>query len=163
MPRDNIRSNRTRRVFAAATLPVELDGIIDRLNQAVNTDPEVNVSLDAGLIEAEMGGTLIDLSDDEYLVVGGGQYFEAGPVNLSALQIGVVDLLVTPDCALNPIDGNAVPQEVRVSTGDRSIWPIVGQAVIEFQSACDGTGRVLLGTGSFFLASGDDIELGFGD
>lgn len=141
----------------------EIQNEYNRLNLGIDMDPEVNVNLDAWVVEAQSGGTPTDFSDDKYLIVGGGQYFEAGPSAVSVLQIGAVGMQIAPDCVLNPKGGNAILQEVRVSSGNRSTWPILGQALIEFQSTCNGTAKVLLGTGSFFLASGDDIDLGFGN
>lgn len=141
----------------------EIQNEYDRLDQDIDTGPEVNVTLDAWIVEADTRGTTSDVSDDEFRVVGGGQYFEVGPDDVSVLQMGVINMVVTPDCALNPTSGLSVLQEVRVSTGDRSTWPVLGQALIEFESDCTGSAHVILGTGSFLLASGDDIDLGFSD
>ena len=141
----------------------EIQTEYDRLNQSIDTDPELNINLEAWIVETNSNGTPNDLSDDQFSIVGGGQYFEANANEVSVLQIGAVDIQMTTNCALNPVGGLAVLQEVRVSSGDRATWPVLGQALIEFHSSCDGNARVILGIGSFFLATGDDIDLGFND
>jgi len=135
----------------------------ERLNQPVSDDPEINVDMDAWVISVDLAGTSDDFTDDTYSILGGGQYFQAGAADVSVLQLGLLNLQITPDCSLNPIEGLAVLQEVEIATGERFTWPKIGQALMQFNPTCNGRASVLLGTGSFTLVSGEEIDLGFND
>ena len=132
-----------------------------RLSQTIPEDPEVSVDMGAWVIEVDNFNTETILSDDKYQILGGGQYFDIAAGDVSVLQLGINALDFSAACSLNPTGGFAVLQEVQVTTGERAGWPKLGQAFIQFEPECDGRARVLLGTGSFFLISGDRIDLEF--
>ncbi len=139
----------------------EIQQEYERLSQSIPEEPEIGVDMDAWMIEVDQQQTADSLADDKYRILGGGQYFDIAAGSISTLQLGVAELLFSADCSLNPTSGLAVLQEVEVGSGERATWPKIGQALIEFHPECDGKAKVLLGTGSFFLISGDLIDLGF--
>jgi len=139
----------------------EIHAEYQRLSQAIPEDPEVSIDMEAWVIQIDNFDTQTIMSDDQYHILGGGQYFDVATGDVSVLQLGLNAVEYSAECPLNPTGGFAVLQEVQVSTGLRTSWPKLGQAIIEFEPQCDGMAQVLLGTGSFFLITGEKIDLGF--
>jgi len=139
----------------------EIETEYQRLSQPIPDDPEVSVDMGAWVIQVDNLATQSILSDDQYQILGGGQYFDVATGDVSVLQLGLNKVEYSAECTLNPTSGLAALQEVQVSRSARDSWVKLGQAIIQFEPQCDGTAQVLLGTGSFFLITGDKIDLGF--
>ncbi len=143
-------------VDPAGLSPTEIDAAFVKLRIAPSTDPEVNLGMDAWVVQIDDGGTPSDVLDDEVVVSGGGQAVEAGSGSGSILQLGMVGARMTPGCARNPVEGLVAMQETGASTGR---LPVLATALISFEQDCTGTARVLLATGNWLLAIGKAIPL----
>jgi hypothetical protein len=128
---------------------------LGRVNTPVSNDPEINVNMDAWIITVDTQGTA-EPDDDSYSVSGGGQYIGVRGVNVSVIQLGVVDMLVTGNCALNPVDGMAVLNELDTAQAG---FPKIGTAIFQFQSGCTGTARILTAIGTYGIFINDNIAL----
>lgn len=152
-------------VQSGTTDPAELppESIADelqRLNTATTNDPQVSVDMDAWVIEVDHNGTGNDFTDDRYTILSGGaQHIDTGLGNTSVYQLGMVQTVISQDCALNPVDGYALLNELSVSSGAYADWPIIGSTTFRFDSTCDGTINVLLSLGTFVGSTGDNIPL----
>ena len=67
----------------------------DRLQIAVSDDPEVNLSMDAWVIEVHDNGTPEVLNDDVYIINGGGQYVNTTQASADAVQLGMAGTRVS--------------------------------------------------------------------
>jgi hypothetical protein len=134
----------------------QIDALFVRLNMTPSADPAANVGLDAWVVQVGDAGTPHDFSDDRYTVMGGGEYVAASSGSGSILQIGMAATLMAPGCALNPVEGLAVLNEVGTS---KSKLPVLATALIIFEQGCTGTARVTLATGNWVLAIGKAIPL----
>lgn len=143
-------------VDPASLSPVEVDAAFLRLKITPSSDPEVNVGMDAWVVQVDDAATPSDTSDDEVIVSGGGQYAAAGSGSASILQLGMVGARMTPGCTLNPVEGLAALQET--GAGPERL-PVLATAVIMFEPACTGTMRVLVATGNYVLSIGSAIPL----
>lgn len=134
----------------------EVASELGRVHTIVSDDPEVNVDMDAWVISVATQGT-DDFSDDDYSISGGGQYIGVDSGNTSVIQLGLVNMQISADCALNPVAGMSVLNELDVSqTG----FPKIGTAIFRFQPDCDGTARILTAIGTYGIYINDDISLG---
>ncbi len=143
-------------VDPASLGPTEIDAAFLKLQIAPSSDPEVNLGMDAWVVQVDDGGTPSDVSDDQVVVSGGGQVVAAGSGSGSILQLGMVGARMMPGCALNPVEGLAALQETGASA--RRL-PVLATALISFEPGCTGTARVLLATGNWLLAIGKAIPL----
>ncbi len=142
-------------VDPAGLSPTEIDAAFVKLKITPSSDPKVNLGMDAWVVQVDDGGTP-SVSDDQYVISGGGQSVEAGSGSGSILQLGMVGARMTPGCALNPVEGLAALQETGASP-DR--LPVLATALTVFESACTGTMRVVLATGNWVLSIGSAIPL----
>ena len=131
----------------------------DRLEIAVSDDPEINLSMDAWIIEVHDNGTPDVLNDDVYIINGGGQYAHTTQSSAEVVQLGMAGTRVAWDCSTNPTQGLAVMNEVGASSGDDTPPPLIANALIGFEPECDATAEVVLATGNWLFASGDSIPL----
>lgn len=139
----------------------EIQQELERLDQEFPADPELALFMEAWSVQVDNGGTPGEFLDDTFTLNGGGQGVETSVGQVAVLQLAVVDSQFSFDCSLNPVTGMAVLQEIEVSSGPKSTWPKLGQALIQFDSSCSGEASILIGTGSFLLKSGDSVNLGF--
>lgn len=135
----------------------------DRLNAETSDDAEVNMSLDAWVVEVSDAGTPNAYTDDSYSISGGGEYIGVASTSTSSsanvMQLGLVRLLMSHDCSLNPTEGLAFINEVAVSTGNQGSLPVVASALMEFDPTCDGTVQVMVATGNYIASIGDSIPI----
>lgn len=139
----------------------EIQQELERLDQEFPEDPELALFMEAWSVQVDDGGTPGEIIDDTFTLNGGGQGVETSISQVSVLQLAMVDSRFSFECSLNPVTGMAVLQEIEVSSGPRSTWPKLGQALIQFDSICGGKANILIGTGSFLLQSGNSVNLGF--
>lgn len=139
----------------------EIQQELERLDQEFPEDPELALFMEAWSVQVDDGGTPGEFIDDTFTLNGGGQGVETSISQVSVLQLAMVDSRFSFECSLNPVTGMAVLQEIEVSSGPRSTWPKLGQALIQFNSICGGEANILIGTGSFLLQSGNSVDLGF--
>lgn len=133
---------------------------LERLNTATTNDPEVSVDMDAWVIDVNYGGTTSDHSDDRYTILSGGaQRIYIGSDTASVYQLGMVATQIGPTCSLNPTDGYALLNEIKVSSGDYADWPVIGSSLFRFDDTCDGTIKVELSIGTFIGSTGKNIPL----
>jgi hypothetical protein len=147
--------NMTETVTDPQTLSAaEIDLIYLRLQSTVSTEVSDNTSMDAWIVVRDDGGTT-DVSDDTYSISGGGEYFESGPGTESVLQLGMANVMMGPDCALNPISGAYMINEV----SNDSPLGVVATAFISFHPSCDGKADVVGAVGNYMLSNGKSIAL----
>ena len=139
----------------AALAADEIARELERLNTPVPTDYEVALGMDAWAVEVITQGSSNDLSDDHFFISGGGQYVAVAATNVSVYQLGLVRVEIDAACTRNPVDGLAVIQAV--DTRER----IFGQAVLGFESACDGRAKVVVANGNYIGTIGDYVDLPF--
>lgn len=138
----------------------EAEQELERMSTPVSDDPEVNANMDAWVIRVDSQDT-DSLADDSYSVSGGGQYIGVSSTRTSVIQLGLADMQVSSDCALNPVGGLAVLNELDVATmnGDLSEYPKLGVATFRFQPDCNGTARIVAAIGSYGIYVDDAIQL----
>jgi len=135
----------------------------DRAETSASDDAEVNLAMDAWVVKIVDADTVDDFSDDRYIVSGGGQYvgvtssYSASATNM--IQLGLANVSISNDCALNPTEGFALIQEVDVSSGSDASMPVLATAMFAFESACEGRAPVLLATGNYIASIGSTIPL----
>ena len=139
----------------------EIQAEYDRLQASVSGDPEINISMDAWVIQMADDGTATDFTDDSYSISGGGQYIDinstSSPDSAGIFQVGMVDVRVSPVCSRNPTDGLAFIQEA--GSGGSGSFPVLASALMEFDSTCNGAVRVLVGLGNYINATGSWVTL----
>lgn len=140
----------------------EIQAEYDRLQASASSDPEVNISMDAWVIELADAGTPIDFTDDSYTISGGGQYIDISATSSSTsagiFQLGLVGTRVSPACSRNPTDGLAFIQEVGTG-GTPGSLPVLASALLEFNGSCNGEVNVLVGLGNYFTSTGSSVAL----
>lgn len=141
----------------------EIQDEYDRLDVETSTDAEVNVSLDAWVVEVFGADTPNDYTDDSYSISGGGEYIGVAANSTSSstniMQLGLANVLASDDCSSNPTEGIAVINEVAVSTGDQESIPVVASVLMEFDPSCDGEVQVIVATGNYMASNGDSIPI----
>lgn len=141
----------------------EIQDEYDRLDVETSDDAEVNVSLDAWVVEVFDAGTPNDYMDDSYSISGGGEYIGVFSKSTSSavniIQLGLANVKISYDCSSNPTEGYAFINEVSVSAGDQESMPVLATALMGFDSSCDGTVQVLLATGNYIASNGDSIAM----
>jgi hypothetical protein len=149
-----------------ATGPADPNGLtqekkevqLELINITASDEPSVNMDMDAWVIEVDEKGTL-DFSDDTYRVSGGGQYIEVKPDAVSALQLGMANVVMRPACEINPASGLAVLNETASATSQT----VVATAALSFDtSSCDGRVKVIGATGNYLLSNGKTVLLDMG-
>lgn len=139
----------------AALAASEIAAEIERLGTPMPAEYEVALGMDAWIVEVFTEGSSNDLSDDRVFISGGGQYVAVDATAVNVYQLGLVDVEMNASCTLNPLGGLAVIQAV--DTGEL----IFGQAVLNFNQACDGRARVVVANGNYIGTIGDYIDLHF--
>jgi hypothetical protein len=135
-------------------------------NMKDNFDRAVEVHENAWLIKVEDQDTPGSVSDDRYVIFGGGQYIEglyakAEGSEASITQLCMIDVLMTAGCNKNPIDGYAGLQNLDVSTGN-TIPVDLGHILLTYHPRCDGNAEATVATGVYTMSFGDDIALNLG-
>ncbi len=131
----------------------------DRLENEVSDDPEINLSMDAWVVELADAGTPDVFSDDRYTISGGGQYLnvtnDSSSSDVDIHQLGMIRARISHACSRNPTDGMAFIQDVSTS----SPLPVMATALIEFRNDCNGSAHVELATGNYIAATGSSVGL----
>ena len=133
----------------------EIDTIFLQLNTEPSEDVEVNVDMDAWIIEVDNANTPSSFSDDTYSVSGGSQGITISNNDAETTQIGMLRITMAPECNLNPVGGELLLNQVGVSDSK----PIVGQAFFHFDDTCDGRAKVFVGLGNYVGATGKSYPL----
>ncbi len=110
--------------------------------------------MDAWVIDRNDRGTPA-VSDDTYTISGGGQYIGASSGSVSVLQLGMANVVMGPNCPLNPDSGFAVLNELATASSNL----VIATALISFHSSCDGSAKVAGATGNYLLANGKPMPL----
>lgn len=95
------------------------------------------------------------ISDDEYLVSGGGNYIETGSQTNNVEQIIIAGLKMNTTCKLNPVSGFAVFHELQSGIKGSEI----GYVIIDAHSSCNGMMRISAATGNYIKSSGKSVQL----
>lgn len=134
---------------------MEISTEFDRLYEARPLDVYVAVEQRAFFIDIDENGTFTDITDDSYMVTGGGQLVEATETSAGIIQQAMIEVLVSPDCIRNPLSGLALMQ----ATGaEASGFPELGSVLFQFHDACDGMADVLLATGMYLPSNGGSVS-----
>jgi hypothetical protein len=133
----------------------ELNSIYQQLDTEPSNDVEVNVDMDAWIIEVDKANTPSDFSDDTYSMSGGSQGIHVSDNNAETTQLGMLRIKMAPQCNLNPIGGELLLNQVSVSETN----PIVGQAFFYFDDTCTGQANVFVGLGNYIGATGKSYPL----
>jgi hypothetical protein len=64
-------------------------------------------------------------------------------------------ITMSPECNLNPVDGELLLNQVGVSNSN----PVVAQAFFHFDDTCNGQTKVFVGLGNYFGATGKSYPL----
>jgi len=135
----------------------------DRLDIEPSDDAEVNIALDAWMVEVLDADTPGDYTDDSYTISGGGEYIGvvsgATSSSASVMQLGLALVQISHDCSSNPTEGFAFINEVSVSANDPGSLPVVASALMAFDSTCDGTVQVMVATGNYVGSIGSSIPM----
>ena len=131
-----------------------------RLELSADDDPDINIALDAWIIEVDSGDALDQFSDDSYTISGGGQYINVtsngGNTASGVYQLGLAGIRVDSSCSLNPLGGIGLIQELGAATGDAI--PLAATALLYFEGGCNGRIHVSLATGNFIASIGSTLE-----
>jgi hypothetical protein len=133
---------------------LEIESELLRLETPPPDDIYVAVLQNAYFIDVYNNSTGNSISDDSYTVTGGGQLIEVSGSAAEITQMAMVEVRVTPECALNPLDGMAL---IRVTGLEEEDFPELGTAVLEFTDRCSGTAGVFLATGMYAGSNGREI------
>jgi hypothetical protein len=131
----------------------------DRAQVTVSDDPEINLSMDAWVIEIDHNDSPDDANDDRFLINGGGQYLYTTQASADVVQLGMAGTEVSWDCAANPTQGLAVMSELEVDSGNNDPPTVIANALIRFHDRCYQRADVVAATGNWFFATGDTIPL----
>lgn len=117
-------------------------------------DSTISVEQDVWIIMVKENNTPGDQTDDEYDMIGAGQY--AGVGNSAYLiQLVVLGIPMKMSCRKNPVTnetygGFALLNTFQVEAGkDPIMFPKVGKAVFTYHEQCDGTIDLSLATGCY--------------
>ena len=113
------------------------------------------MDMSAWIIEVDTANTASDFSDDTYKVTGGSQGINISGNDVEAVQLGLLRMTLTPQCSLNPVSGEILLNQVKVSDANN----VIGQAFFNFDDTCNGEVKVFLGLGSYFGATGKSYPL----
>jgi len=141
--------------------PIGLAADLIRLDSLGPADFGPSVAMGAWEVEIDDAGTPLDLIDDEFELSGFGQVAVGSADAARFYQLVLNDLLVAPECTLNPVDGDGYLLDVGFSDG--FLLPqieAVGQAVFGFEPKCDGKLRLEFGMGTFMFRSFQKVPLG---
>lgn len=150
----NIDVNATTVKDPADLKPEEINAAFLKLKLTASSEASANVNMDAWVIDRNDRNTP-DVSDDTYSISGGGQYIDASSGSVSVLQLGMANVVMGPDCALNPNAGFAVLNELTTASSNM----VIATALLSFHSSCDGNAKVVGATGNYLLANGKSIPL----
>ncbi len=137
----------------------QLQAEYDRAQVVVSDDPEINLSMDAWVIEVHGNDSPDNPYDDIFIINGGGQYLYATHTSAKAVQLGIAGTKVSWDCATNPTQGLTVMNEVGASSGGGEPPPVIANALIGYDDSCNGKADVIAATGNWLFATGDSIPL----
>ena len=129
--------------------------IYQQLDTQPSQDVEVNVGMDAWIIEVDNATTPSDFADDTYLISGGSQGIDISNNNAETTQLGMLRIAMAPECNLNPVGGELLLNQVGVS----NTKPVVAQAFFHFDDTCNGQAKVFVGIGNYFGATGKAYPL----
>lgn len=132
----------------------EIDLALVKLNITTSSEPSQNINMEAWIVDVDDVGTSA-FSDDTYTISGGGQYITASAGSASLLQLGMAYVGMGPGCALNPVAGLSVINELETSSSN----VVLGTALISSEPACDGTAKVTVATGNYLQSIGKSIPL----
>lgn len=133
----------------------DLDLIYLRLDTQPSDDVEVNVGMDAWIIEVDSANTASDFSDDTYLVTGGSQGINISGNSAEVTQLGFLRMQMAPECNLNPVGGEILLNQVEASNTNN----VIGQAFFNFDNTCNGEAKVVVGFGNYIGATGKSYPL----
>ena len=131
---------------------------------APEIDSTVSVDQDVWKINVKHRGTPGDPSDDEYGLVGAGQYADISD-KAHLVQLIMLGAAMKAACRKNPVvdnvfSGGALLNTYEVETGkDPSSFPKIGRALFTYHNACDGTIDLKLATGCYIGRIGQSFEL----
>jgi hypothetical protein len=131
----------------------------DRAQVVISNDPEINLSMDAWVIEVHNNDSPENPNDDLFVINGGGQYLYTTQATADVVQLGITGASVSWNCDTNPTQGLTLMSELGVSSGDGEPPPVIANALIGFGDSCDGRADVIAATGNWFFATGDSIPL----
>lgn len=136
----------------------------NRLENDVSDDPEINLSMDAWVVELADAGTPDVFIDDRYTISGGGQFLDVtadhgATSDVDIHQLGMVRARISHACSHNPTDGMAFIQDVSTS----SSLPILATALLEFRNTCNASVYVELATGNYIIYTGSSVGLDLND
>lgn len=138
---------------------VQVQAEYDRAQVVVSDDPEINLSMDAWVIEVHDNDSPENPNDDLFFINGGGQYLCTTQASADVVQLGMAGTRVSWDCATNPTQGLTVMSELGVSSGDDESPPVIANALIGFGDSCEARADVIAATGNWLFATGDSIPL----
>ncbi len=133
---------------------LEIESELFRLETQPPDDIYVAVLQNAYFIDVYNNSTGNSISDDSYTVTGGGQLVEVAGSSAEITQQAMVEVKVTPACALNPVSGMTL---IKLTGVEEDGFPELGTAVLEFTESCGGTARVFLATGMYAGSNGRDV------
>jgi hypothetical protein len=133
----------------------EVESELLRLESTRPTDVYVAVTQDVYYINVNNNGTMDDPADDAYSVTGGGQLVEVANNSAEIMQQALVDVLVSPACATNPLAGMAL---IKATGVESEGFPEMGTALLEFTDECDGTAHVFVATGMYVTSNGQEVS-----
>jgi hypothetical protein len=109
----------------------------------------------AYFIQVNTKSSLGDPDDDIYTITGGGQLVKVSGNQAEIAQQAMVDVCVSPECPLNPIDGMAL---IKITGLENEGFPELGTAILEFTGRCNGSAVVFAATGMFAGANGQRVS-----
>jgi hypothetical protein len=121
-------------------------------------DTALAVQQEARIITIKQS-TMSDPLGATYIIWGGGQFVGIVNQDVKATQYALLGIESSINaCARNPVKGFALIKDVGVQKN--GIFPELGTALIQFASACNGSAKVALGTGTYIGANGSSLALG---
>jgi hypothetical protein len=133
----------------------EIESELFRLAVLPPEDVYVAILQRAYFIKVNTNSSLGDPDDDIYTITGGGQLVKVSGNQAEITQQAMVDVCISPECMLNPIDGMAL---IKITGIENEGFPELGTAILEFTGRCKGSAVVFAATGMFAGSNGQRVS-----
>lgn len=132
---------------------------LGRLNTIPPVDEHVSVEEEAWIVDVDNKGTSDDFWDDSYDITGAGQFIGASTSSGSIQQVIFLEVRMSHDCLLNPIDGVSIINDIEVAADETIFGQTLGTAFITFHPECNGKADITAAIGSYSGSFGDSMKL----
>jgi len=137
---------------------LEIETELMRLDEERPSDVYVAIVQDAYFIDVTGGNDPDGIADDSYTITGGGQLVEVSGSSAEIVQQAMVDIMVSPECSSNPVNGTIL---MRTTGVPEKGLPELGTVLMEFKGSCQRTVHIAVGTGMYIMSTNKDVPFSF--